>query len=142
MRFYVYLRSTTIKYSLNEPHHDKTNKMACAPSKDSDQPGHPPSLIRVFPVRLKKAKILSYPLGAQQRLLSDWAYAQADLSLRLAHIPFCWFCHDAAQMWFSDPFLRHTKSEYHWSCIAYLNAEDMLKPAVIEEMKFKNIEPA
>ena len=24
---------------------DKTNKMACAPSKDSDQPGHLPSLI-------------------------------------------------------------------------------------------------
>ena len=30
---------------LNEPPHDKTNKMAFAPSKDSDQPGHPPSLI-------------------------------------------------------------------------------------------------
>ena len=28
-----------------EPPHDKTNKTACAPSKDSDQPGHPPSLI-------------------------------------------------------------------------------------------------
>ena len=28
--------------------HDKTNKMACAPSEDSDQPGHPPSLIKVF----------------------------------------------------------------------------------------------
>ena len=28
-----------------EPPHDKTNKMACAPSEDSDQPGHPPSLI-------------------------------------------------------------------------------------------------
>ena len=26
--------------------------MACAPSEDSDQPGHPPSLIRVFAVRL------------------------------------------------------------------------------------------
>ena len=26
-----------------EPPHDKTNKMACAPSEDSDQPGHPPS---------------------------------------------------------------------------------------------------
>ena len=25
--------------------HDKTYKMACAPSEDSDQPGHPPSLI-------------------------------------------------------------------------------------------------
>ena len=33
----------------------KTNKMACAPSKDSDQLGHPPSLIRVFAVRLKKS---------------------------------------------------------------------------------------
>ena len=33
-----------------EPQHDKTNKMACAPSEDSDQPGHSPSLIRVFAV--------------------------------------------------------------------------------------------
>ena len=31
-----------------EPPRDKTNKMACAPSEDSDQPGHPPSLTRVF----------------------------------------------------------------------------------------------
>ena len=28
-----------------------TNKMICAPSEDSDQPGHLPSLIRVFAVR-------------------------------------------------------------------------------------------
>ena len=34
-----------------QPAHDKTSKMACAPSEDSDQPGHPPSLIRVFAVR-------------------------------------------------------------------------------------------
>ena len=31
-----------------EPAHDKTNKMACAPSEDSDQPGHPPSLISLY----------------------------------------------------------------------------------------------
>ena len=37
-----------------EPPRDKTNKMACAPSNDSDQPGHPPSLIRVFAVRSAK----------------------------------------------------------------------------------------
>ena len=36
----------TIKF-LNELPRDKTNKMACAPSEDSDQPGHPPSLIRL-----------------------------------------------------------------------------------------------
>ena len=29
----------------NEPAHDKTYKMACALLEDSDQPGHPPSLI-------------------------------------------------------------------------------------------------
>ena len=56
------------------------------------------SLIRVFAVRMKKAWVLSYPLSAQQRLGSDWANAQADLSLRWAHMPFCWFCHEAAQM--------------------------------------------
>ena len=29
----------------NERPHDKTNKMACVPSEDSEQPGHSPSLI-------------------------------------------------------------------------------------------------
>ena len=35
---------------------DQTNKMTCAPSEGSYQPmpGHPPSLIRIFAVRLKK----------------------------------------------------------------------------------------
>ena len=61
------------------------------PSKDSDQ--HRPSLIRVFAVRLKKARILSYPLSAQRRLWSDWADAQADLSLHWVHMPFRRFCH-------------------------------------------------
>ena len=68
-----------------EPPHDKTNKMACVPSEDSDQPGHPPSLIRVLAVRVKKAWVLNYPLSAQRRLWSDWVDAQADLSLRWAH---------------------------------------------------------
>ena len=73
----------------------------CAPSEDSDQPGHPPSLIRqpghppslirVFAVRTKKAWVLSYPLSAQRRLWSDWADAQADLSLRWAHRHFVGF---------------------------------------------------
>ena len=69
--------------------------MACAPSKDSDKPGHPP---RVFAVYMNKALALNYPLSAQWRLWSDWAVAQADLSLRWAHRPFCRFCHALAQM--------------------------------------------
>ena len=36
-----------------EPAHDKTNKMACAPSEDPDQPGHPPRLgEELFPFRV------------------------------------------------------------------------------------------
>ena len=40
--------------------HDKNNKIACEPSEDSDQPGHPSSLIRVFSVHMKKQWVLSY----------------------------------------------------------------------------------
>ena len=36
------LRPVSVLY---EQQHDKTNKMTCAPSEDSDQPGHLPSLI-------------------------------------------------------------------------------------------------
>ena len=60
-------RSTRNTHSITEPSHDKTNKVACAPAK-TDQPGHPPSLIRVFAVRMKKPLVISNPLGAQRRL--------------------------------------------------------------------------
>ena len=69
----------------------QSQQCECAPSKYSDQPGHSPSLIRVFAVRMKKAWVLSYPLSAQRRLWSDWADAQADLSLRWAHTHFVGF---------------------------------------------------
>ena len=42
-----------------KPAHDKTYKMACASSEDSDQPERPLSLIRVFAVRMKQAWVLS-----------------------------------------------------------------------------------
>ena len=71
----------------------------CAPSEDSDQPGHPPSLIRVFAVHSMGSYGTKLSSCGQRRLWSDWADAQADLSLRLAHKPFCWFCHEAAQLW-------------------------------------------
>ena len=53
-------------------------------SSPSDQPGHQPSLIRVFAVRMKKAWVLSYPLSAQRRLI------------RLGTQSFCWFCLEVA----------------------------------------------
>ena len=53
MRVFVMMTSTVRSYGFaisKEPAHDKTNKMACVPSEDSDQPEHPPSLTRVFAV--------------------------------------------------------------------------------------------
>ena len=76
-----YIRAATWQNQPNE----------CAPSEDSDQPGHPPSLIRVFAVRMKKAWVLSYSLSAQRRPWSDWADVQADLSRRWAHTHFVGF---------------------------------------------------
>ena len=79
----------------------------CTPSEDSDQPGHLHSLITVFAVRMKKAWVLSYPLSAQRRLWSDWADAQADLSLHWVHSHFVGFVmsrlsfpHDMAQLYY------------------------------------------
>ena len=80
----------------NKPEYDKTNKLR-APSTD----WHPPSLIRVFAVRMKKPWILSFQLTAQRRLIrlgGCQADFQPDLCLRWAHISMCWFCHAAAQM--------------------------------------------
>ena len=52
---------------INEPPLDKTNKMICAPNEDTDQPGHPPSLIGVFAIRMKKDWVLySYTLSAER----------------------------------------------------------------------------
>ena len=72
--------------------------MTRAPSEDSDQPGHPPSLIRVFAVRMKKHWALYYLLSAQRRLWSDWPDTEADPSLRWAYISFCLFCRAAAHI--------------------------------------------
>ena len=63
----------------------------CAPSEDSDQPGHPPSLIRVFAVRSMGSEGPSVSSCAQRRLWSDSADAEADLSLRWAHTHFVGF---------------------------------------------------
>ena len=72
----------------------------CAPSEDSDQPGHPPSLIRVFTVCMKKTWVLSYPFSAQRRLWSDWADL---ICLRWAHTHFVGFVMSWLK-WFRYPY--------------------------------------
>ena len=77
---------------------DMTNKQnECAPSEDSDQPGHPIVWSESSLCAQWVAKDARF-LHADSEDWSDWADAQADLSLRWAHMPFCWFCHVAAQI--------------------------------------------
>ena len=76
--------------------------MACAPSEDPDQPGHPPKLIIVVTIRIKKPRVLSY---ARRRLWSDWADAQADLSLLWAHSHFVGFV------------MRRLRSSFFHACV-------------------------
>ena len=52
-----------------------------SPSKEEDQLGHPPSLIRIYIVRMKKSQAFSYLLSAQRRLIR-LVGCPADLSHR------------------------------------------------------------
>ena len=84
--------------------------MACAASEDSDQPGHPPTLTRVFAVHMKKDWVLSYPMSAQQRLNQTgrmprliWVFTGCTVIL----------LEEAAQISFSSS----TSSEFTIKCI-------------------------
>ena len=91
---YQFFNHLIFLYTLKWAASWQNQQCGCAPSKDSDQPGHPPSLIRVFTVHMKKAWVLSYPLSAQR--------------LRWAHMPFCWFCHEVAH--FAQPSVEENRA--------------------------------
>ena len=76
----------------------------CASSEDSDQPGHPPILIRVFALHSMGSQGPKVSSCGQRRLWSDWADAQADLSLRWAHSHFVGFVMRRLIFWFLKLF--------------------------------------
>ena len=84
------LLNVYINPGINEPRHDKTNKMAVRPAKTQISLGICP-VWSVFAVHMKKPWILSYPLSTLRRLWSDWADVQADLSSCRAHTHFVGF---------------------------------------------------
>ena len=91
----------------------RNQQSECAPSEDSDQPGYPPSLIRVLAIRMKKAWILSYPLSAREdsdqtgrmpRLI--WVFA--------GRTSLFWFCREAVSI--NEAFRKYNnhRSQWHW----------------------------
>ena len=83
------LQSSGSKFLRNHLSRDMTNQQSdCAPSEDSDQPGHSPSLIRVFALRSMVAKDPSF-LHADSE--------DSDQTGRM-HMSVCWFCRVAAHL--------------------------------------------
>ena len=68
---------TSLFQSIIEQKHDKTNKMSCVPSEDSDQPGHPSSLIIVFAVLSMGSQGPKASTSGQRRLWLDWVDSHA-----------------------------------------------------------------
>ena len=69
----------------------KPTKWLCAQQRlrlawASTQSGHPPSLIRVFAVRMTKDWVLSYPLSAQRRLWSDCTATNFDQTWQMPRL--------------------------------------------------------
>ena len=75
----------------------KTNKMACASSETQIS-------LDIRPVWSESSLTAWRKLGslathwAPSKDWLDWADAQADLRIRWAQMPFCWFCHAAAHL--------------------------------------------
>ena len=74
-----------------EPRHDKTNKMSERPAKTQISLGIRPVWSESSLCAQWVAKVPRF-LHPDSEDWSDWADAQADLSLRWAHL-FRWFCH-------------------------------------------------
>ena len=76
----------------DDPPHDKTNKMTVRPAKTQIS-------LCICPVWSESSVCAQWVskdpsfLHADSKDWSDWA----DPSLHWAHMPFCWFCHEAAQ---------------------------------------------
>ena len=85
----IFLDQRQTFWHTNEPPHDKTNKMICVPSKDSE----------LSLSAWRKLGSLATHL-AHSEDWSEWADAQADLSLRWAHSHFVGFVMRLLKCWF------------------------------------------
>ena len=78
-----------------------------------------------FTVRMNLGSLATHWVYSED--WSDWADAQADLSLRWAHRSFCWFCHEAAH--FVISYLHFNCSsfmtKFHKLPLAWYNLDEM-----------------
>ena len=85
-----------------EPAHDKTIRMTCSPSEAHIN-------LDIRPV-WSKCSLCAATHWAHSKDWSEWANAQADMSLRWAHRSFCWFCRAAVHLLYFG--LSHLRQQY------------------------------
>ena len=109
----------TAGYKTFEPQHDKTNKVAVHPAKTQISLGIRPVWSGSSLSAWRKLGSIATLWAQQRRLWSDWADAQADLSLRWVHSHFVGFVmlrliwlHDAVCPWQQTMFSVETKSTF------------------------------
>ena len=95
-----------ITFLSNELPHEKPTKWHVRPAKTQIRPVWSESSL---PTWRNLGSLVTH--WAHSKDWSDWMNAQADLSLRWAHMPFCWFCQEAAQMSISSLWIDSLLSE-------------------------------
>ena len=114
-----------------EPPHDKTNKVTVRPAKTQIRLGkRPPSLIRVFAVRMKKDWVLRNTLSAQRRLIRLGGCPGWSESSQGAQ-SFCWFCHEAAHISISTQYRSYRKKNNYWDNLRIDNS--IIEKCVLEK---------
>ena len=78
---------------ISEPAHDKTYNKTCATSKDSEEPVHPCTLIRVFADCMCLLQSPNYSKRDKRDSLPYWVDIHDDLSLCWSYRSYCRFCH-------------------------------------------------
>ena len=92
---------------------------------------------------MKKPWVLSYPLSAQRSLWSDWADAQANLSLCWAQ-SFCWFCHEVGYMLMHFPVMSPPSRilpQRAWAAamptlLSHEAFDTLLNPSILQQLPF------
>ena len=94
------LHHISITWSISIRNLYQLSRLMTKPTKWYVRPGKTQISLGIWRSSLCTRWVVKDPrfLHAASEDWSDWADAQADLSLRWAHMSFCWFCHEAAQL--------------------------------------------
>ena len=117
--------------SINEPPHDKTNKMTVRPAKTQISLG-------ISPVSLESSLCAQWVVKGPSFLDAeneDSDQTGSLISLRWAHRPFRWFCHDAAQMKMPSRWHDHRPHSNHDTDKKYARDRRKEHPFLDEDWK-------